>query len=43
MPGQLQAENLVTLEYATKRAAQDAIKELLGKEVVIKHKNKTVT
>ena len=44
MPGQLQSENPVTPDYATKKAAaQDAIKALLGKEVVIKHKNKTVT
>jgi hypothetical protein len=44
MPGQLQAENPVTPDYATKKAAaQDAIKALLGKEVLIKHKNKTVT
>jgi len=33
MPGQLQSENPVTPDYATKKAAaQDAIKALLGKE-----------
>ena len=44
MPGQLQSENPVTPDYATKKAAaQEAIRALLGQEVPIKHKNKIVT
>ena len=45
MPGQLQPEAAsTTVDYATKKAnAQSAIKALLGKEVVIKHKTSSMT
>ena len=42
LPGQLQPEVPLDPDYqAKKAAAKAAIKDLLGKEVVVKHKNKS--